>query len=368
VRDAEVAEIVAGALEGTPSIAVLGDSMATGLLADTAHGAPAPAPALAGLKQAAPTLRDLMVLVGAAQTQRPLLLDDAFDRPQLSAYGGAAAFSHPTRIAQEFANSGAVVRNVARSGARLAGATGRDAAAQLEMLAAAYETGEVPRARYVVFAFGANDLGQTPDAFATSLRQRLQRLIELHPEAVVLLPSIPDVAGPYRALADTAISVLVDKQQLQETYAGDPDSVWLDGLFTPVGRRLIALQLGLDAAATARLLRMVNVRAQRLELQCADVRLPVQQLALLVGLAPETDRATVLDAVSARVGLLNQSIQAVVSEFDAAGAHLVPSPEVASIAPVAAQIAADCFHPGGAGQALLAELTWASLTGTPGAQ
>jgi lysophospholipase L1-like esterase len=295
-------------VQGIDSIAVLGDSISTGILADTKNGEAAPDAFLNGIHQLVPDISDVAGLLSGSQTIAIADVQAALQHPELTAISGDQDWSHKKRLAQ-LNHADVHAENLA-----VAGATIADAADQVAALQAKYDAGQA-KAKYIVVEFGANDLLSTDaDAFYDAYKDLLDDLAATHPEATIAALAIPSVPKLFELLPGTSRATSISKAQLQAIWGFGP----------------------IDLTAT-----------------CAQTR-------AALGVPTGSNAAT---TAGAALAALNAKIKQAVDDATTADGPRIVYVEAISDPDLITKddVALDCYHPNAAGQRAIADAVWKAL-------
>lgn len=287
-------------------LVVLGDSVASGMFADTTLGA--------GLSDG--QAKNFAELYQLSQ-EFPPESEDFYLRaqavaaaPEYTAFAGSQESSFSTRLASRFGD-----RIGLRSYA-ISGATAASLASQTTELAKREAAGWKP-ATFIVLHVGANDFcAKTPlPEFRAAWSARLREIAATEPQALIMATLVADVPQ---------ILTLADQDAV---HAG-----------------------GIDA-------------------RCSDVRKTLELCAGRADVVPGASAETIA-AAQAELAAMNAGIQEELAGIRAADAHpgrfAVASYGFPTLTPDL--LAVDCFHPSAAGQKAIAEATWptaAALLGLP---
>ncbi len=168
---------------------VLGDSISTGVFADSSVEGEVSGTFLDSLHGLVPDIGSVLSLFTSSdQGFSVQTLQDNFSRPDLIAWTGDSSWSHETRLRANGHDVEAL--NLAVVGDRI-----QDAGAQLDRLDQTYSQGSFEKANYFVLQFGANDFcgGTNTDSFRQSLTTTLDRIKDTHPDAVTLVLGVPAI-------------------------------------------------------------------------------------------------------------------------------------------------------------------------------
>lgn len=185
------------------AMAIVGDSISTGLFANTLLGERLPSgTALKVLWSLSNYLKN-----GASMDFE--YLDRQHAATHITAFGGTQPYSHAQKIRDLFGLKAEdfPVNNVAR-----ASAASVDALPQIEKLRSLYAQRPEQRADYVIFALGNNDLCDSVslDDFRDNYRRALWDVLWLHPNADVLVFSLVDLPAVIREVTDDRIAFMYD--------------------------------------------------------------------------------------------------------------------------------------------------------------
>ena len=183
-------------------LVVLGDSISTGVFADSKLEGEVDGTFLDSIHSLIPDIASVLSIITNTSSEQFTHedLQEQFGRPNLTAWNGDESWSHVNRLKDRGHDVEAI--NLAVVGDRI-----EDATSQLDQLEQEYQQGNFEKANYIVLQFGANDFcgGTIASNFEQSLTQTLDQINTSHPDAVVLVLGLPAIDKVF-TIGDTTVS------------------------------------------------------------------------------------------------------------------------------------------------------------------